>query len=71
MAYAFDEMPLTADQEKLWTECGMDKGPRPTGDQTPAQDTNMAVEDFRYLCRLEGLDPLPSRAEIRALFLAD
>ena len=58
-------MPLTPDQRALWTDLGMNEPPRPSGEQTPAQAINLAVDSFRFLCRLDGL-PVPAEAEVRA-----
>jgi hypothetical protein len=58
------QMTLSRDQAQLWKELGMNSAPAPSGDQTPEQAINYAVDSFRWACSLEGL-PMPDEAAVR------
>jgi hypothetical protein len=61
-------MSLTSDQQALFVL--LDMRAKPSGDQTPEQARNLAVDSFVHACALEGLRR-PSERAVREALRAD
>lgn len=58
-------MIWTDDQNNIWDVCRKGNPPRISGDQTPQQAVNLAVDGFINVCHFDGVEP-PSREAVEA-----